>query len=109
MVHPLPHISKARLREIVAAKWDVVAALQVGGSGMHRYDRYTFEAASRLWRGVSNDGVADYVVSVATEELEVDTGPAMRDGALILARAIRVYLKSLPQAQEASDGLSSSS
>jgi hypothetical protein len=53
-----------------------------------------------LWRGVSNDGVADYVVNVATEELGVDTGPAMRDRALMLAGAIRAYLKSLPQAQD---------
>jgi hypothetical protein len=58
------------------------------------------EAATRLWRGASNDGVADYVVNVATEELGVDTGPAMRDRALMLAGALRAYLRSMPQAEE---------
>lgn len=60
-----------------------------------KFDRYLATAASRLWNGGSDGEVADYLVTVETERLGVDTGSGMRERVLHLVRGIRCYLETL--------------
>ena len=93
-MQPLPHIDISRLREIGRGQWDALDESDGDALAAGRYDRYLATAAVRLWNGESEDDVADYLVTVETEGLGLDTGTGMRERAVDLASGLRRYLDS---------------
>jgi len=54
----------SRLREIGWSQWDPIGLNDHEDWPEDEYDTYLMQAAGRLWRGVGEEDVADYLVDV---------------------------------------------
>ena len=88
-------ISLPRLRAIGRANWEVMPEADDACVHAGYYDRYLVEAFTRLSDGADEEDVADYLVTIETECIGMDSGSGMRDRALAATRAIRVYAEDL--------------
>ena len=79
------------LREIGWRDWNPIGA----GLPADEYDTYLLNAAGQIVNDRSDDAVADYLVSVEIEQMGLDPAPGVRERALVVASAIRVYVETL--------------
>ncbi len=85
-----PKIDLEPLRRIGWAKWDPIG---LGGPDhgwpADEYDAYLLNAAGQIANGRSDEEVADYLVKIETENMELADAPGFRERALEVAAAIR--------------------
>ena len=91
-----PKIDLEPLRRIGWAKWDPI---DLGGPDQgwpaDEYDAYLLNAAGQISNGRSDEEVADYLVKIETENMELAAVPGIRERALQVAAAVREYVQSL--------------
>jgi hypothetical protein len=84
------------LRKIGWTKWDPIG---VGGPDQgwpaEEYDSYLLQAAGQLWKGQTDEAVADYLVKVETEHMGLTAVPEIRSRALDVAKTIHEYVETL--------------
>ncbi len=91
-----PTFQLSRLREIGWSKWDPIG---VGGPDdgwpADEYDTYLLQAAGKIWKGQSDEEIADYLVQIETERMGLEAVSGIRSRALDVASAIRGYVETL--------------
>lgn len=86
-----PKIRLEPLREIGFRDWSPIGA----GVPIDEYDTYLLRAAGQIVNGKPDDAVADYLISVEVEDMGLGAEPGLRERALVVASAIRSYVRSL--------------
>jgi hypothetical protein len=87
-----PKIELSRLREIGWAIWDPIG-LGVENRPDDEYDSYLLEAAVRLRNGDSDDAVADFLVHIEADHMDLGRSAQATERALRCVRALRAYLE----------------
>lgn len=90
-----PKFKLSRLREIGWSLWDPIGLKDVEDWPEDEYDGYLLYAAYRLWGGMPEIEVADYLVLVETERMGLGAGIGVRDRALRVVSALADYAAEL--------------
>ena len=90
-----PKFSLSRLREIGWARWDPIGLSGLDGWPDDEYDSFLLQAAGRLWNGAGRDEVADYLVSIESEQMGLGDAPGVRERAREVVDALNRYVAEL--------------
>jgi hypothetical protein len=90
-----PKFELKRLREIGWSMWDPIGIGAFDDCPGDEYDPYLVQAAGQVWRGHSDQEVADYVLIIETEHMGLSPEAGVGSRALAVAKAIRKYVDTL--------------
>ena len=83
----------SRLREIGWQRWDPIGLSGLENTPDDEYDSYLLQAAGRLWNGVSKEDVAEYLVEIEIEHMELCNAPGGRHRAREAVDALSAYVE----------------
>ena len=92
---PRPKIKLSRLREIGWTLWDPFGLAGYEDRPEDEYDDYLLQAAGRIWNGVSEDEVAEYLAGMESEMGGPSHGPEDSARAREVVRALSAYMSEL--------------
>jgi hypothetical protein len=94
-----PNIQLSRLRDIGWELWDPIGLQVVRDQCDDEYDRYLLEVVARLERGDATQSVANYLVTMAGENMGLGQSPSALIRASATVAAIKAYLETLGREQ----------
>src|SRR4029077_9696357 len=94
-----PNIQLSRLRDIGWELWDPIGLQVVRDQCDDEYDRYLLEVVARLERGDATQSIANYLVTMAGENMGLGQSPSALTRASATVAAIKVYLETLGREQ----------
>jgi hypothetical protein len=86
-----PNFKLSRLREIGWRLWDPIGLREVEDWPEDEYDGYLLQAAARLWSGIPETEVADYLVGIEIELMGLGPSDDARDRAFRVVSALADY------------------
>ena len=90
-----PKFKLSRLREIGWTRWDPIGLCGTDGQPDDEYDSYLLQAAGRLWNGVSQEEVADYLANIETDHMGLGDSPGVHERAREVAGELNSYIAEL--------------
>ncbi len=87
-----PKFKLSRLWEIGWSRWDPIGLNGLEDAPGDEYDSYLLQAAGRLWNGMSEDEVTDYLVSIEAEYMGLGHAPGVRQRAREVVSALSEYV-----------------
>jgi hypothetical protein len=86
-----PKFELSRLREIGWRLWDPIGLTDVEDWPEDEYDAYLLQAAARLWSGITETEVVDYLVRIEIEHMGLGPNDSARDRAFRVVSALVAY------------------
>ena len=94
-----PNIQLSRLRDIGWELWDPIGLRDVRDQCDDEYDKYLLEVVARLERGDATESVANYLVTMASENMGLGQSPSALTRASATVAVIKAYHETLGREQ----------